>query len=134
MTIDNKATNIGASVGIAIDFAGTATAAMLLRDADIAVYRAKATGRGHAEIFDLALRTEMERRDDVEQAIVSAIANNELRLEYQPIVNVASTDSAGQPRTRISSVEALIRWDRSGRGLISPADFHSASGDKPPHR
>jgi diguanylate cyclase (GGDEF)-like protein len=123
VAIDNKATNIGASVGIAIDFDGTATGAMLLRDADIAVYRAKATGRGHAEIFDLALRTEMEKRVDVEQAIVFAIANNELRLEYQPIVNVASVDSTGQARTRISSVEALIRWDRSGKGLISPADF-----------
>jgi diguanylate cyclase (GGDEF)-like protein len=123
VTIDNKATNIGASVGIAIDFDGTATEAMLLRDADIAVYRAKATGRGHAEIFDLALRTEMEKRADVEQAIIFAINNNELRLEYQPIVNVASVDSTGKSRTRISSVEALIRWDRSGKGLISPADF-----------
>jgi diguanylate cyclase (GGDEF)-like protein len=123
VTIDNKATNIGASVGIAIDFDGTATEAMLLRDADIAVYRAKATGRGHAEIFDLALRTEMERRADVEQAIVFAISNNELRLEYQPIVNVANVDSTGHARTRISSVEALVRWDRSGKGLIGPADF-----------
>jgi diguanylate cyclase (GGDEF)-like protein len=123
VTIDNKATNIGASVGIAIDFDGTATEAMLLRDADIAVYRAKATGRGHAEIFDLALRTEMEKRADVEQAIQFAINNDELRLEYQPIVNVARVDSNGEPRTRISSVEALIRWDRSGVGLVSPADF-----------
>jgi diguanylate cyclase (GGDEF)-like protein len=119
VNIENKAANIGASIGIAIDMDGSATATTLMRDADLAVYRAKASGRGHAELFDNTLRTEMEQRSDVENAIVVAIDNNQLRLDYQPIV-LLRPDGAG---STVSSVEALIRWDRPGVGLVRPDYF-----------
>jgi diguanylate cyclase (GGDEF)-like protein len=122
VTIDEKTTNIGASIGIAVDFEGTATGATLLRDADIAVYRAKATGRGHAEVFDEDLREEMRRQSDVERAIVEAIQNKELRLEYQPLVQVTKLPD-GSTKTTVSSVEALVRWERVGHGLIPPSEF-----------
>jgi diguanylate cyclase (GGDEF)-like protein len=118
VSIENKAANIGASIGIAIDLDGTATATALMRDADFAVYRAKASGRGHAELFDNTLRTEMEQRADVENAMLEAIRQGQLRLDYQPIVHVGPYQI-----TDINSVEALIRWDRPGVGLVSPDYF-----------
>lgn len=117
VSIDNKSANIGASIGIALDFQNEADATILLRDADLAVYRAKANGGGRAEICDLALRSQIERRDDLERAVVDAIRKDELRLEYQPILRSNASGSS------VASAEALLRWDRPGHGPISPADF-----------
>ena len=104
-----------ASIGIAQGSADYQRAEDVLRDADIAMYRAKALGRGRHQVFDpsmhahavAVLRTEMELR--------RALEKGEFRLYYQPIVSV----SGG----RIAAFEGLLRWDHPRRGLILPAEF-----------
>jgi Amt family ammonium transporter len=105
----------GASIGIAVGGPGYERPEQVLRDADIAMYRAKALGRGRHQVFDpsmhahavAVLRTEMELR--------RALERNEFRLHYQPIVSIA----AG----RIVAFEGLLRWAHPRRGLILPAEF-----------
>ena len=92
---------------------------LLLHEADVAVYRAKAAGRGRAEIFDAELRREVDERATLESALAGALRNDELVLHYQPIVDVAS----GQ----VQGYEALVRWQRPGIGLIAPAEFISVA-------
>jgi diguanylate cyclase (GGDEF)-like protein len=116
--IHNKVCLIGASVGIAIDVDGIAEGADLLRDADLAVYRAKELGRGRAELFDESLRSEIDHRLALENAIPQAIERNEFYLAFQPILD-NETDGA----TVLYGVEALIRWNRPGQGPASPAEF-----------
>jgi diguanylate cyclase (GGDEF)-like protein len=117
IVIEGKVCLIGASVGVAIDLDGNGTASDLLRDADLAVYRAKARGRGRAELFDEFAREEIDRLSDLEQAMPRAIENNELHLMYQPIFDTHDGKHS------LVSVEALIRWNRPGHGEISPVDF-----------
>jgi diguanylate cyclase (GGDEF)-like protein len=114
----NRLCLIGASVGVAMDLDGHATASDLLRDADLAMYRAKTLGRGRAELFDEAARIEITKRAALEEAIPQAIEQNEFFLEYQPVVHVEHDGSH-----RLVSAEALLRWQRPGFGLVSPSDF-----------
>ncbi len=116
--VGGKVCLIGASIGIAVDTDGTSNSTDLLRDADLAVYRAKELGRGRAEMFDENVRMEIDRRADLEHAIPGAIQKGELYLQYQPILKVEDSSDS-----RICSIEALIRWNRPGFGAISPVDF-----------
>ncbi len=115
--LDGRVCQIGASVGVALS-TGDATASSIIRDADMAVYRAKQRGGGAVEVFDAALSAEMEHRADIDAAFQHALANDQLWVAYQPIVEQAPGEVA-----RLVSLEALIRWDRPGFGPISPADF-----------
>jgi diguanylate cyclase (GGDEF)-like protein/PAS domain S-box-containing protein len=94
--------------------AGEASAADYLRSADTAMYSAKAMGTGIEE-YDLAMHSEALERMDLETALCRAIEHNELRVYYQPIMDV----QAG----RIKSFEALVRWQHPKRGLVPPGDF-----------
>ena len=105
---------IGVSVGIALARPG-ADAATLLREADSASYQAKQRGRDRCELFDDELRNALAARIDTEMALRRALAANEIELRYQPIVETVSE--------RVIGFEALVRWDRPGRGLLSPAAF-----------
>jgi len=113
--LDGQEVVVGASIGIAVSAPGYERAEEVLRDADIAMYRAKALGRGRHQLFDpsmhahavAVMRTEMELR--------RALERNELRLFYQPIVSV----SGGA----IVAFEGLVRWQHPRRGLILPAEF-----------
>jgi diguanylate cyclase (GGDEF)-like protein len=87
----------------------------LLRDADIAMYRAKANGKARHVIFDSSMQREILDQLELESDLEKAIANDELVLHYQPIVSFNN----GQ----IEEVEALVRWRHPTRGLISPAEF-----------
>jgi diguanylate cyclase (GGDEF)-like protein len=118
--VDSKVCHIGASVGIAVTGSSTtgSTTASLLSDADMAVYRAKARGRGTVEVFDAALRRDMDRRTDVESAFPAAIAERQLYVAYQPIVERSADQSS-----KIVGVEALVRWNRPGIGLVPPNEF-----------
>ena len=87
----------------------------LLHEADVAVYRAKAGGRGRTEVFDDALRRELAERANLEAALVGPSAYDELVLHYQPIVDVRTG--------RVEGYEALVRWNRPGSGLLPPAEF-----------
>jgi diguanylate cyclase (GGDEF)-like protein len=106
---------IGASIGIALGRGGETDVETLLHEADLAVYRAKAAGRGRTELFSGEVRAEIQLHNDVERALRAAIANDELVLHYQPIVHVATA--------RVECYEALIRWNRPGAGLLHPDQF-----------
>ncbi len=114
--LDNRVCQIGASVGVALSD-NHSTASSIVRDADMAVYRAKQRGGGTVEVFDAALRAEMHHRSDIESAFQQALVGDELWIAYQPIVE------QGDSGTSLAGLEALIRWDRPGHGPVSPADF-----------
>jgi diguanylate cyclase (GGDEF)-like protein len=113
--LDGLLAVISASVGIAMPEHADATGDELLRDADAAMYRAKEAGRDRWEVFDTAMRDWVERRRETESALAGAVERGELRLVYQPIVDIANGSVAG--------FEALVRWDRPGHGLVAPLDF-----------
>ncbi len=108
---------VGASIGLAFDLDGMSSATSILRDADLAVYRAKASGRGTVEVYDRALRAEIERRNDLEDAFRRALGSDDIWAVYQPLVDTSV------PGGRIRSLEALVRWNRPGEGMVSPAEF-----------
>ncbi|MGI9606752.1 MAG: putative bifunctional diguanylate cyclase/phosphodiesterase [Acidimicrobiales bacterium] len=115
ITIDGIEVEVGASVGIAIaDSSTSLTGEELLRDADLAVYKAKELGRSRVELFDDELRAELEHRSLVEDSLRAALVGDELTLFYQPIVCPESGV--------LISLEALIRWERDD-GLVPPDDF-----------
>ena len=102
------------SVGIGLSN-GDLTADELLRDADLAVYRAKSRGRGVIDVCDESLRTMILQRSLLESDIKVGIANNEFELHIQPVVNA----SDGDPE----SYEALVRWNKPEEGLTYPDAF-----------
>ena len=103
---------ISASIGIAT---GTEEAETLLRDADLAMYRAKNRGKGRYAIFEPSMHTAVVERLDLEVDLKGAIERNELVLAYQPIFSLRSGAVAG--------VEALVRWRHPTRGLVLPEQF-----------
>lgn len=103
------------SIGIAMSVGRDLDPMTLLRDADTAMYRAKDRGRDRWDVVDLALRRRAMDRLDIEHALRGALVARELRLHYQPIVDLASGRVVGR--------EALLRWAHPHRGLLSPADF-----------
>jgi diguanylate cyclase (GGDEF)-like protein len=106
---------VGASVGIALGRGGETDVETLLHEADLAVYRAKAAGRGCAELFSWTARAALKERNELERALVGAIADDELVLHFQPIVDTETG--------LVDCFEALVRWDRPGHGLLPPDDF-----------
>jgi len=113
--VDGTTTRVGASVGIALMQDGDETAMSLLRDADIAVYRAKAAGKSRVELFDVDLRRQLDEHDDMERALSRALEDGELELHYQPVVDTASGTLQG--------FEALCRWTDPIRGSVPPSAF-----------
>jgi len=87
----------------------------LLRDADIALYQAKAAGKNRYEIFLPEMQTEISRRMELEFDLRSALEGQQFRLVYQPIYNLDDLSLVG--------VEALLRWEHPVRGLMQPDDF-----------
>lgn len=105
---------VGASIGVAVGQRGQQPSD-LLREADIAMYEAKALGRGRVHIFDVGQRPQSVDRVHSESELRDAIERDELRVVYQPIVDVTTM--------RPVAVEALVRWQHPTRGLLSPAEF-----------
>src|SRR5215216_4219901 len=112
--IDNHLVEIGASVGIAITSPGM-SADTLLKNADMALYRAKADGRGTFCFFREEMAQTVEARRILELDLRKALANEEFELFYQPLVNLKSG--------RIATCEALLRWNHPVRGTVSPTDI-----------
>ena len=102
------------SLGVALSGA-TSGAAELVRDADAAMYRAKAAGGATVELFDSALRHQAVERLRTERALRRGLTRGELRLHYQPIWSLQTG--------KIEAVEALVRWARPGQGLVAPGGF-----------
>jgi diguanylate cyclase (GGDEF)-like protein len=104
---------VNMSIGIASGDRGSA--GELLRDADVALYQAKAAGKSRYEIFDREMQTNFSRRLDLEFDLRSALTDHQYRLVYQPIYNLDDLTVVG--------VEALLRWDHPTRGPIPPDEF-----------
>ena len=102
------------SIGMAVS-STTMAAEVLLRDADAAMYRAKQQGRARCEFFDETMRTEAAARLELQTALHWAIERNEMRVFYQPLVEVASG--------RVVGLEGLVRWQHPERGLLAPGSF-----------
>jgi len=103
------------SIGIAMSSTGYREAAGLLRDADVAMYRAKAQGGGRFEVFDRAMRYKARARLMTESALPPALQRQEFVLHYQPVFGADGQTPSG--------VEALVRWQRPGVGLVGPEFF-----------
>lgn len=104
------------SIGIALSSAGYRTPEEILRDADLAMYRAKGTGdRSRFEIFDQAMHGEVLERIELENDLQVAAERGDFHLHFQPIVDLRSGEMAG--------VEALVRWTHASRGAVQPATF-----------
>ncbi|WP_269157117.1 putative bifunctional diguanylate cyclase/phosphodiesterase [Modestobacter sp. VKM Ac-2984] len=110
---------VGASVGVAVSRDADTDADVLFVEADTAAYRAKRHGRGRAEVFDEVLRAQLAERAALEAAIRVGLAEGEMQLYYQPVVDVVSD--------RVIGYEALVRWQRPGHGLVPPDVFIPAA-------
>ena len=104
-----------ASIGITVHPADAGDPDTLLKNADTAMYRAKQAGRDSIRFFTAEMNGEMLARLDLEAALRRAVANDEFVLHYQPKVHLDSG--------RVAGLEALLRWERPGHGLVSPAEF-----------
>ena len=113
--VDGHMLNIGASVGVALAPSDGDDADALLKHADLALYRAKADGRGVFRFFETGMDARMQARRSLEIDLRKALALKEFELAYQP--QVRSEDGA------VSGFEALLRWRHPERGAVSPADF-----------
>jgi diguanylate cyclase (GGDEF)-like protein len=104
-----------ASIGIALSSSSRSTAEDLLRDADIAMYRAKALGKARCEVFDVAMHEHAIERLSLESDLRNALDRNEFCIFYQPLVSLHTREVTG--------FEALVRWQRPRVGLIGPGEF-----------
>jgi diguanylate cyclase (GGDEF)-like protein len=108
---------VGASIGIALTPRDGADCDTIMKNADLALYRAKADGRAAHRFFEAEMDRQMQERRDLERDMRLAIANDEFELYFQPIVSTAIGAVCG--------FEALLRWHHPGRGLIQPSEFIS---------
>jgi len=113
--LDGHQAVIGASIGIAVGPGDGLRPDRLLRNADLALYRAKGEGRGTFRFFEPAMDLQMQTRRIMEQDLRKALPDGEFELYYQPVINLASN--------AISGFEALIRWNHPQKGLVAPAAF-----------
>jgi EAL domain-containing protein (putative c-di-GMP-specific phosphodiesterase class I) len=110
-----------ASIGIALSATGYDRPEDLLRDADIAMYRAKKLGKVRYQIFDRSMHARAVALLQLESDLRRAVAREEFRVHYQPIVSSETGE--------ISALEALVRWQHPERGLIPPAEFIALAED-----
>jgi len=113
--IDGTEVNSSASIGITFSSVGYQTPDEVLRDADIAMYRAKASGRARHALFDTALRSQLSDQVRLEADLRQAIEHDQITLAFQPIFDLGSG--------RIVSFEALARWTHAERGAVPPQRF-----------
>ena len=107
--------SIGASIGIVVDPECSSDSETLLKSADLAMYRAKRSGRGTYRLFDLQMEAEVLARRKMEQDLRLALRRGEFTVFYQPLVDLKSG--------RIASFEALLRWKHPELGNVPPGDF-----------
>ena len=114
--IDGHQISIGASVGIAIAPQDGETTDVLMKNADLALYRAKAEGRSTYHLFEKEMDAVIQKRRTIENGLRSALQRNELRVVFQPLI--------GLKENRVTCLEALLRWTHEGQN-VSPAEFIS---------
>jgi diguanylate cyclase (GGDEF)-like protein/PAS domain S-box-containing protein len=115
LTVEGQEVFVSGSIGIAMGGPAYTRAEELLRDADIAMYRAKGGGRGRHQVFDPSMHERAVELLRLENDLRRALTTGGMQLHYQPIFSLET----GRP----VAVEALARWPHEGRGLVSPDDF-----------
>jgi diguanylate cyclase (GGDEF)-like protein len=113
--LDGNQASIGTSVGIALAPADGTDPDQLIRSADLALYRSKSEGRGRYRFFEAEMDEHMQARRQLEGDLRSALANDQLTVHYQPLIQLDSNEICG--------FEALLRWHHPTRGNIPPGDF-----------
>ncbi|CAN5214049.1 hypothetical protein BH24ACT23_BH24ACT23_11830 [soil metagenome] len=111
-TLGGREVFVSASIGVAF---GTDESEDLLRNADLALYRAKARGKGRFEVFKPEMHAAVVARMELETDLQRALRRDELELDYQPIYDLSSG--------RLTAMEALVRWRHPTRGRLGPAEF-----------
>ncbi|MFG0261257.1 MAG: EAL domain-containing protein [Novipirellula sp. JB048] len=106
---------LGTSLGIAFSNDAVTTPEELMRNADLAMYRAKFRGKQCLAVFDHAMHASVLRRLELEEALQTVLKDGGLQLVYQPIFNIVSG--------RVEGLESLVRWQHETKGLINPAEF-----------
>lgn len=113
--IDNHTINIGASIGVALAPRDSQSPVGLLKCSDLALYRSKSGGRGRVVWYAPEMQDALVRKRQIETELRDALANDELIVFYQPIVDSRSAT--------VVCMEALLRWRNPARGLVSPMEF-----------
>jgi EAL domain-containing protein (putative c-di-GMP-specific phosphodiesterase class I) len=113
--VDGQDITVGASIGLAVARAGTETADELLRNADVAMYTAKSSGKNRVAVFEPTMHAAIVARHALSAELSRSLARGELAVHYQPIIDLQSGIAAG--------VEALVRWHHPTRGLVGPDEF-----------
>ncbi len=113
--VQDYSLHVSASIGVVHDIQGYTTAEEVLRDADIAMYRAKREGKGQHAVFDSALHAEVVNRMTLESDLRFAVERGELTVHYQPIVALNTLLPIG--------LETLVRWNHPTRGFLPPNEF-----------
>ena len=113
--LNDHQVTIGSSIGIAIAPADGSDPDQLIKNADLALYRAKGDGRAAYRFFEPEMNRLMQARRELERDLRTALTNGEFELYYQPFVNLQTN--------QISGCEALLRWNHPQRGMVLPAEF-----------
>ena len=114
-TIVGREMWVHASIGIAYGGSGVKSADELLRNADVAMYRAKQGGKGRYSTYEPEMHARVKHRQELVSALTLGIDRGEINVHYQPIVNLTTGT--------MTAVEALVRWDRPKHGLLAPDTF-----------
>jgi diguanylate cyclase (GGDEF)-like protein len=120
MNIGGQQIEIGASVGIAVGPGDGTSTDQLVKNADLALYKAKSEGRSTYHFFEAGMDAELQQRRSIEAGLRMAIQREQLRLMYQPLLGV--------DENRVTCVEALLRWDYEGR-TVPPSEFVPVAED-----
>ncbi|HEY4823835.1 MAG TPA: EAL domain-containing protein, partial [Solirubrobacteraceae bacterium] len=113
--VGSESVAVYVSVGIATSHNGDFSAEQLIRDADVAMYKAKTTGKGHFQVFHPSMGAAVLERHGLKEELRLAIERQELTLYFQPIVDIDTGELVAE--------EALVRWQHPRRGLVGPSEF-----------
>jgi len=115
--VDGQVLHIGTSIGVVFDISGYADPDTVIRDADLAMYEAKESGRGCFTLFDSTLHDKAVHRLEIERELWDAFEQDEFEFYFQPILTL--------PSGPVERFEALIRWNHPEKGVLAPASFLS---------
>ncbi len=119
--LDGQMLQVGVSIGSAMASGGETSPDILLRNADLALYRAKREGRNTCRLFEPGMGARLRERRRLESDLGAAVASSAFALHYQPLVDAGTG--------RITAFEALLRWTHPERGRVPPSDFIPAAED-----